>query len=104
MRVRLGHLSLRLARRRNADHPKAHASGAAPLRGPGRSARNCSTPMSSLKILFVEEEEEESEQERLTYPPGTTPLLEITPPPSLFFPSLVKMAARCLGIWQLLFC
>ena len=71
MRVRLGHLSLRLARRRNADHPKAHASGAAPLRGPGRSARNCSTPMSSLKILFVEEEEE-SEQECLTYPPGTT--------------------------------
>jgi hypothetical protein len=71
VRVRLGHLSLRLARRRNADHPKAHAAGAAPLRGPGRSARNCSTPMSSLNILFVEEEEE-SEQERLTYPPGTT--------------------------------
>jgi hypothetical protein len=33
VRVRLGHLSLRLARR-NADHPKAYVSGAAPLRGP----------------------------------------------------------------------
>ncbi len=62
--------------RRNADHLKAYASGAAPLRG----STSVGSSMSSLNISLVEERRKRKrrrkrrvERGRFTYPPGTTP-------------------------------
>jgi hypothetical protein len=95
--VRLGHLSLRFARRK-ADHPSVSRAAMPTIPGrtiqaarhcgaPGRSARNCSTPMSSLNISLVEEEKEkETETESEARALNLSPLAQQHP--LLSFPLL----------------